>query len=63
MKLYKSIIDTIGNTPLVELSNLKKKYDFKARIIAKVERFNPGGSVEGIYLQQCFKNNIIDNKK
>ena len=46
MKLYKSNIDTIGNTPLVELSNLEKKYDLKARIIAKVERFNPGGSVK-----------------
>ena len=46
MKIYKSIIDTIGGTPLVELSNLQKKYNLKAKIIAKVERFNPGGSVK-----------------
>ncbi len=46
MKVYQKIIDTIGNTPLVELSNLESKYNLKARIIAKVESFNPGGSVK-----------------
>ena len=46
MKVYQKIIDTIGNTPLVELSNLESKYNLKARIIAKVEYFNPGGSVK-----------------
>ena len=46
MKVYSKIIDTIGKTPLVELANLEKKYNLKARIIAKVESFNPGGSVK-----------------
>ena len=46
MKIYQKIIDTIGNTPLLELSNLESKYNLKARIIAKVEYFNPGGSVK-----------------
>ena len=46
MKFYQKILDTIGNTPLVELSNLESKYNLKARIIAKVEYFNPGGSVK-----------------
>ena len=46
MNVYSKIIDTIGKTPLVELTNLEKKYDLKARIIAKVESFNPGGSVK-----------------
>lgn len=46
MKVYQKIIDTIGNTPLVELSNLENKYNLKAKIIAKVEYFNPGGSVK-----------------
>ena len=46
MKVYQKIIDTIGNTPLVELSNLESKYNLKAKIIAKVEYFNPGGSVK-----------------
>ena len=46
MKVYSKIIDTLGKTPLVELTNLEKKYNLKARIIAKVESFNPGGSVK-----------------
>ena len=46
MKIYGKIIDTIGGTPLVELKNLEKEYDLKARLIAKVESFNPGGSVK-----------------
>ena len=46
MKVYKSIIDTVGNTPLVELINLEKNYNLKAKIYAKVESFNPAGSVK-----------------
>ena len=44
MKVYKSIVETIGNTPLVELTNIEKKYSLKAKLFAKVEFFNPGGS-------------------
>ncbi len=36
----------VGNTPLVELSNFKKKYNLKANIYAKVESFNPAGSIK-----------------
>ena len=46
MKIYPNIISTIGRTPLVELTNLEKQYKLKARLIAKVERFNPAGSVK-----------------
>ena len=46
MKIYEKIIDTIGGTPLVELKNLEKEYNLKARLVAKVESFNPGGSVK-----------------
>ena len=46
MKVYDSIIDTIGHTPLVELKNIEKKYHLQAKIFAKVESFNPGGSVK-----------------
>ena len=46
MKIYDRVIDTIGNTPLVELHNLEKKHGLKARLLAKVEFFNPGGSVK-----------------
>ena len=46
MKINKHIYDTIGNTPLVELTNLEKELNLQARIIAKVESFNPAGSVK-----------------
>ncbi len=46
MTLYSSIDETIGNTPLVELRNIEKELGLKARIFAKVESFNPAGSVK-----------------
>ena len=46
MRVYQRIIDTVGHTPLVELTNIEAKYNLKARIIAKVESFNPAGSVK-----------------
>ena len=46
MKVYNTVTDLVGKTPLLELSNIEKKYNLKARIIAKVESFNPGGSVK-----------------
>ena len=46
MKVYQSILDTVGHTPLVELVNIEKKYALKAKIFAKVESFNPAGSVK-----------------
>lgn len=45
-EIYKSAAELIGNTPLLELSNIEKKYDLKARLLAKVEYFNPAGSVK-----------------
>lgn len=44
--IYKQLTDLIGHTPLVELSRLAKAHGAKANIIAKVEFFNPGGSVK-----------------
>ena len=46
MKTYQSITELIGNTPLVELNNLKKTLGLKARLLAKVEAFNPGSSIK-----------------
>ena len=46
MDIYNRIIDTIGETPIVELHNIEAKYKLQARIFAKVEFFNPGGSVK-----------------
>ena len=45
-KIYTSVEQLIGKTPLVELTNIEKKYDLKAKLLAKVEFFNPGGSVK-----------------
>lgn len=45
-KIASKITDLVGHTPLLELSNLEKKLGLKARIIAKLEYFNPAGSVK-----------------
>ncbi|HAK41806.1 MAG TPA: cysteine synthase A, partial [Clostridium sp.] len=45
-KVYKSLTELIGNTPLLELSNYNKKHNLKATILAKLEYFNPAGSVK-----------------
>lgn len=45
-KIAKSITDLIGKTPLLELSNYEKHHDLSAKIIAKLEYFNPAGSVK-----------------
>jgi cysteine synthase A len=45
-KIYKSIDELIGNTPLVELSNFEKANKLDAKILAKLEYFNPAGSVK-----------------
>ena len=44
--IYKSADQLIGKTPLLELTNIEKKYDLKAKIFAKLEYFNPAGSVK-----------------
>ena len=44
--IYQGTLGLIGNTPLVELVNVEKAYGLKARLLAKVEYFNPGGSVK-----------------
>ena len=41
-----SFTDLVGNTPLLELTNIEKKYALSARLIAKLEYFNPAGSVK-----------------
>ncbi len=46
MKIYESMQELIGNTPLVEVKSIEKDENLKARILVKVESFNPGGSVK-----------------
>lgn len=45
-QIYKSVTELIGRTPLVELANFEKAQGLPARILAKLEYFNPAGSVK-----------------
>lgn len=45
-KIYKGSLELIGKTPLVEVVNLEKELDLKARLLVKLEYFNPAGSVK-----------------
>ncbi len=45
-KIYGSVAELIGNTPLVELKHIEKKYKLEATILAKLEYLNPAGSVK-----------------
>ncbi len=45
-KIYKSALELIGNTPLVEFTGIEKKYNLQARLLVKLEYFNPAGSVK-----------------
>lgn len=46
MKVYKSIEETIGHTPLVELERIEMEYGLNAKLLAKLEGFNPAGSAK-----------------
>lgn len=45
-KIYNSAAELVGNTPLLRLNNIERELGLKAKIIAKVESFNPAGSVK-----------------
>lgn len=59
MALYKSADELIGNTPLLELSHLEKKFKLKAKIFAKLEYFNVTGSIK----DRVAKSMIIEAEK
>lgn len=46
MKIYNNITELTGKTPLLELANIEKEYELNNKIIAKLEFFNPAGSVK-----------------
>ena len=45
-KIYKSVTELIGNTPILEAQNFSKKFNVNAKILVKLEYFNPAGSVK-----------------
>lgn len=46
MTIHANVIELVGNTPLVELTNFEQVHELKARLVGKVEYFNPAGSVK-----------------
>lgn len=62
-KIYKSVDDLIGKTPLLELTAIEKKYNLKAKLLAKLEYLNPAGSVKDrvakSMLDEAEKNGIL----
>ena len=45
-KIYQNLTELIGNTPLLEIKNIELAENLKARLLVKIEYFNPGGSVK-----------------
>jgi len=54
-KIYHNITELIGNTPIVQLQNLEKEFNLKGKIFAKLEYFNPAGSVKDRIAQAMVK--------
>ena len=46
MKIAKDVTELIGNTPLLEIGNIEKELDLKAKVLVKLEYLNPAGSVK-----------------
>ncbi len=44
--IYQDLTQLIGNTPLVQLNNIMREFNLNARLLVKIESFNPGGSVK-----------------
>ena len=66
MTIKKSVLDTIGKTPLIQIDRFKKACEVNNKIFAKVEIFNPGGSVKdrvGLKLiEQAYEDQLINKK-
>lgn len=66
MTIKKNVLDTIGKTPLIQIDRFKKACEVNNKIFAKVEFFNPGGSVKdrvGLKLiEQAYEDQLINKK-
>ena len=58
-KIYNGTIDLIGNTPLVEVKNIEKELGLEARVLVKLEYFNPAGSVKDITSQMKISGHLL----
>ncbi|MEE0954560.1 MAG: cysteine synthase A [Eubacterium sp.] len=61
-KVYTSAQELIGHTPLLEVKNLEKKYNLKARVLVKLEYFNPAGSVKDRIAKQMIEDAEAEGK-
>lgn len=61
-KIYKGTLGLIGNTPLVELTHIEKKYGLEATLLAKLEYFNPAGSVKDRIAKEMIEQAEADGK-
>lgn len=61
-KIAKQLTDLIGGTPLLELSNYEKKKELRAQVVAKLEYFNPLGSVKDRVANAMIEQGIKDGK-
>lgn len=60
--IYEGTLGLIGNTPLVELVNIERKYGLKAKLLAKLEYFNPSGSVKDRIAKEMIEQAEADGK-
>ena len=66
MAIFDNILDTIGNTPLVRLHHIEEEYKLDAKLFAKIEYFNPGGSIKDrpamMMIKDAFENKRINKE-
>lgn len=60
--IYEGTLGLIGNTPLVELTHIEKKFGLKSRLLAKLEYFNPAGSVKDRIAKEMIEQAEADGK-
>ena len=60
--IYKGTLGLIGHTPLVELTHIEEEYNLEARLLAKVEYFNPAGSVKDRIAKEMIEQAEKDGK-
>ncbi len=64
-RIAHKVTDLVGHTPLLELTNTEKKYGLKSRLLAKLEYFNPAGSVKDriakAMIESAFKEGLVTN--
>lgn len=62
MAIYSNVIDLVGNTPLVELTRYEQNHGLRARLIGKVEYFNPAGSVKDRIAKAMIEDAVANGK-